>query len=104
MPSPRRTKVKSRPGLYYRATPRGRRYELTYLDSDGRRRWQTVPGFDNLELAETLLVEIRSKLNHGERVAPSRQSFADLSAEWGAQLNVGERTREHYERDLRLHL
>ena len=102
MPDARRTKVKGKQGIYFREVGGCRRYEITYLDSDGRRRWQTVPGLDNLDEAEHAVVEIKSKLNKGERVAPSRQSFAELSEEWKAQLSVAERTREHYERDLPL--
>jgi integrase len=104
MSTPRRTKVKGKPGIYYRPTPQGRRYEVTYLDSDGRRRWETVDGFDNLEAAESVLGEKQQKLRHGERVAPSQQTFAELYEEWKAQLNVAERTLDHYERDARLHL
>jgi integrase len=102
--SPRRTNLKAKTGVYFRMVGSHRRYEVTYLDSDGRRRWQTVPGFDNLEDAEKVLVAIKGKLNKGERVAPSRQSFGELYEEWAAQLSLSERTREHYERDMRLHL
>src|SRR5262249_41952471 len=100
----RRTKVKNHSGVYYRTMSRGRRYEVTYLDSDGHRRWQTVPGYDNLVEAEALLGEKREKLRRGERVAPSRQTFAQLYEEWMAQLNLAERTLDHYARDARLHL
>ena len=100
----RRTKVSGRRGIYYRDTPQGRKYEVSYLDSDGRRRWQTVAGRDNLKEAETLLRAVGSKLDRGERVAPSRRTFADLADEWKAQLTVGDRTRELYDANLRLHL
>jgi Phage integrase, N-terminal SAM-like domain len=43
-------------------------------------------------------------MNRGERVAPSRRTFDDLADEWFGQLRVGERTRERYEQNLRLHL
>lgn len=102
MSSARRTKVKGKPGIYYREFHGRRRYEVTYLDSDGKRRWLTVDG--GLEQAEAVLGEKRQKLRKGERVAPSRQVFAELVEEWQAQLNVGERTREHYLADMRLHV
>ena len=104
MPDARRTKVKGKPSVYFRELGGRRRYEITYVDSDGRRRWQTVPGFDNLDEAEAALGDVRQRLRKGERVAPSRQSFSELHDEWAAQLGVSERTREHYERDVRLHL
>ncbi len=99
---PRRTKVKGKPGIYYREVGGARRYEITYLDTDGRRRWQTVPG--DLKEAEAALVAVKGKLQKGEAVRPSRLSFGELADEWTAQLNVSERTSEHYLRDLRLHL
>ena len=60
----RRTRVKGKPGIYYREVRNGnrsgRRYEVTYLDSDGRRRWKTMPGQDNLDEAEIALVEVKA--------------------------------------------
>jgi integrase len=104
----RRTRVKGKPGIYFREVRDAgrvrRRYEVTYLDSDGRRRWQTVPGFDNLEQAEAALVAVKGKLHNGVRVAPSKVTFNDLADGWYAQLAVGERTREGYEANLRLYL
>src|SRR5947209_5157473 len=41
----RRVAVKGHRGVYYRIAASGRRvYEITYADSEGRRRWQVVPG------------------------------------------------------------
>jgi hypothetical protein len=104
-PSPaRRTKVKGKQGIYYRQVGKRRRYEITYLDSDGRRRWQTVPGFDNLDDAEAMLVEVKGKLNRGERIAPGKLTFNEAADMWFAGKNVAERTRERYESNLRLYL
>lgn len=108
----RRTKAKGKPGIYYRLVSVGenpkqrqvRRYEVTYLDSDGRRRWKTVPGYDNLSDAEALLVEIKRKLHRGERVAPTKRTFDELADEWRSQLRVGERTVERYDSNLRIYL
>ena len=58
MSDKRRTKVDGKPGTDYRKIGSRRRYEVTYLDLDGRRRWQTVPGFDNLDAAEAVLGEL----------------------------------------------
>jgi hypothetical protein len=46
-PRPRRRPVARHPGIYYRPQPGGRvgpPYEIAYLDSTGRRRWQVVYG------------------------------------------------------------
>jgi integrase len=100
----RRTKVRGKQSIYFREVGGRRAYEVTYLDSDGRRRWKRVEGFDNLDAAEAALGGIKQRLRRGERVAPSRQSFSELHEEWKTQLRVSERTLEHYERDMRLHL
>ena len=104
----RRTRVKGKPGVYYREVRDGartrRRYEVTFLDSDGRRRWQTIQGFDNLDDAEAALVATKGKLHNGVRVAPSKLTFNVLADEWFRQLSVGSRTRERYEANLRLYL
>jgi integrase len=102
MSTPRRTKVKGKPSIYYREIEGRRRYEVTFLDETGTRRWRTVDG--NLEAAEAALVEVRSKLNRGERVAPSRLTFDEAADLWFAGKNVAERTRERYESNLRLYL
>ena len=94
----RRSKVKGRPGIYYRKIGSRRRYEVTYLDSDGRRRWQTVPGFDNLDAADAALGESPSGTAR-ERVTPARQTVDELQEEWSGQLRVSERTVDHYARD-----
>ena len=74
----RRTRAKGKQGIYYREVKDGnrsrRRYEVTYLDSDGRRRWQTIPGHDNLEQAEAALVAIKGKLHNGVRTFPAGHS------------------------------
>jgi integrase len=76
----RRVRVAKHPGIYYRETPAGRRYEITFLDSDGRRRWQTIDG--GLREAEAALGELRSRLHRGERVAPTKITFAELAETW----------------------
>ena len=73
-----------------------RRYEITHLDSDGRRRWQTVKGYDDLDEAQGDLVRINHKLRRGERVAPSKQTFDQIADEWLAQLRVFDHNRQWY--------
>ena len=110
--SPRRKAVQGRPGIYFREVSidragkrrRVRRYEVSYLDSDGRRRWQTIPGHDNLDEAERELVRIKVRLADGERVDGSGLRFDELADMWLSQLQLSERTRERYEANLRTHL
>lgn len=92
------------PGIHFRQVGGRRRYEITYLDETGTRRWKTLPGFDNLEQAEAELVGVKAKLNRGERVAPSKLTFDQAADLWFAGKNVAERTRERYESNLRLYL
>jgi integrase len=102
----RRTKVKGKPGIYYRETPKGRRYEITYLDSDGRRRWKTVEGFDNLADADDLLLKIKQEKKKGARLVSSRLTFSQLVEQYQQRerRTLGERSRELYDSNLRLHL
>jgi integrase len=102
--APRRTKVKGKPGIYFRQVGKHRRYEVTYLDTDGRRRWQTIAGYDNLDDAEATLEEKKGKLRRGEQVRPNKATFGELAEKWLEQLTVGERTKELYDANLRLHL
>jgi integrase len=103
--TPRRTKVTGRRGIYYRKTPKGRKYEVTFTDTTGRQRWKTIPGTDNLKDAEAALEELRSKLRRGERVAPARLTFAETVELWRPTLaGLRPRTRDAYDSSLRVHL
>src|SRR4051794_8879677 len=100
----RRTRVAKHPGIYFRNGADGkRRYEVTYLDSTGRRRWQRVEG--NLEDAQATLDDVKGRKRRGERVAPTKATFAEYADAWlEAQSNLRPRTREWYEIALRVHL
>jgi integrase len=98
-PPARRIKVKGKPGIYYRETAKGRRYEITYLDSDGRRRWQTVPG--NLEDAERVLTSLKAKMHSGEPVRPAKITLGAYAEEWiEAEPNLRPSTRRIYREAL----
>lgn len=98
-----------RPGVYFREServmPSGRvktvrTYEVSYVDSTGRRRWQTISG--GLQDAVALRESLRTKIRAGERIAPSRKTVAEVAAEWlGSQANLRPRTRERYDVALR---
>jgi integrase len=105
LPLPRRRPVKRHPGIYYRPRPDGRvgpPYELCYLDSDGKRRWTVVHG--SLDEAEAKRSELRLRRRRGERIQPTRQTFADYANQWLERQTCRERTREKYSWALRKHL
>src|SRR5437870_4332966 len=80
----RRVSVKNHPGIYRRPIGAKRwRYEITYVDSAGRRRWQTIG--DNLEQAQVALEEITGRKRRGEKVIPGRRTFADVADDWLAR-------------------
>jgi hypothetical protein len=68
-------------GIYKRSTRDGKttRYEVAFVDSDGRQRWRTV---DRLQEARELRAELVSKVKHGERVAPSKITLIEYADEW----------------------
>jgi hypothetical protein len=93
----RRQRVQKHPGIYYRDTAAGRRYEVTYLDAEGRRRWRTVDG--GLREAQAALDEARQRTRRGERTAPATAPrVAEYADEWlERKTKLRERTREKYE-------
>jgi integrase len=102
---PRRRPVARHPGIYYRPRPGGRvgpPYEISYLDSTGKRRWAVVHG--TLDEAEAKRSELRLRRRRGERLQPTRQTFADYAYAWLERQNCRERTREKYSWALHHHL
>ncbi len=102
--SPRRIKVAGHRGVYRRSNRDGQKiYEIKYVDSDGRARWETIRG--GLREAEARRAEIVGRKHRGERIAPSRRPLADVAEEWLAgQSHLRERTRVGYESALRAHV
>jgi integrase len=99
----RRAPVKGHRGIYYRDAPKGRVYEITYYDSDGRRRWKTVG--PSLKEAESARADIVRKKHEGVRVSPARTTFGEFAASWlDGQSHLRPRTHELYEQHLRSHL
>jgi hypothetical protein len=91
-------------GIYKRKTREGTiRYEVAYLDSDGRQRWRTVA---SLREARHVRADLVSKVARGERVAPSRVTFCEFADAWLTKQEPRLRRKTHdlYESYLRLHL
>lgn len=102
---PRRRPVPRHPGIYYRPRPGGKvqpPYEIAYLDSSGKRRWTVVHG--SLDDAEAKRAELRLRRRRGERIEPTRQTFAEYAWEWLERQPGRERTREVHSWALREHL
>jgi integrase len=73
-------RIRSRyPNIFYRETPKGRAYEISFYDHARRRRWERVPGFDNVDAAVELLADRQGKRRRGERTAPTSVRFADVA-------------------------
>ena len=101
-PGPRRVRVER--GVYYRDARAGRRYEVMYRDSDGRTRWQVVPG--GLKEARQARADVLSRVGRGERVAPTRLTVADYAETWleAQRLRLRPKTLKTYEASLRVHV
>src|SRR5919108_781502 len=102
---PRRRPVARHPGIYYRPRPGGKvapPYEISSLDSTGRRRWMVVHG--SLNDAEAKRAGLRLRRRRGERIEPVRKSFEEYAWEWLERQPVRERTREVHSWALREHL
>ena len=102
---PRRIKVKGRQGIYYRELEsRKRRYEIGYLDSDKKQRWETIDG--NLEAAQAKRDAIIARMRGGEIVSPSDLRVGDLLDTWLKEQTgvIRDSTVGRYEVDIRLRL
>jgi integrase len=102
---PRRRPVKRHSGIYYRPRLDGKvtpPYEIPYLDSKGKRRWEVVHG--NLDVAEARRSELRLRRRRGERIEPTRQTFEEYAREWLDRQTVRPRTLELYRWALNQHL
>src|SRR4051794_15906472 len=105
----RRESVPRRRGIYYRLDAKtGKRipgvFEITYYDSTGKRRWQTIPG--SVEDAETARADIAGRKRRGERVAPSKLTLGEYVPVWlaGQEGRLRPKTITTYEGNLRLHV
>ena len=92
----RRTRVEKHPGVYWRTGRDGKRaYEVTFVDSTGRRRWQRVEG--GLREAQDALDAIKGRQRKGERVVPSSVTFGEWFPQWlDAQTHLRPKTKRLY--------
>jgi integrase len=79
-PPARRTRAER--GIYYRQTPTGRRYEITFTDpTTGKQRWRNVEG--GIREARALRGDVVAKAARGERVlTPSSATLLDVANAW----------------------
>lgn len=68
------------PGIYYRDLKIGRRYEIAYTDSLGKRRFETVEG--GLRDAQRARAAVHERMHRGERVAPSKLTVKQLAEDY----------------------
>ena len=97
-------RVRVERGIYKRKTRGGRiRYEIAFLDSDARQRWRTV---DSLREARQQRADLMSRIGRGERVAPSKLTFADYADTWldGQEGRLRPTTHALYETYVRVHV
>ena len=83
-------------GIYKRQTRDGTvRYEVAYVDTDGRQRWCTVA---KLQDARKRRADLVSKVDRGEVIPSTKVLFADLAEEWYAARagKLRPRTRRYY--------
>lgn len=94
------------PGIWKRLGADGKPvYEITYRDSDGRQRRQTVIG--GVRAAEAALAKVKSDKGQGKRVAPNPRLTFEAAAERWMQAQASRlrpSTREAYRSCLDTHL
>lgn len=96
----RRTKVAKYVGIYRSSSGN---YEFQFRDSDGRLRFETVG--PNQQEAVNARADKLARMRKGERVAPTKQTFAEFATAWlDAQQQLRPRTREWYAIAIRKHL
>jgi len=99
---PRRVHVDR--GIYKRTSSGPTVYEITFVDSDGRQRWQTIEG--GLREARRARADVVSKLGRGERVVRSHETLTEYVERWLPTLEgqLRGRTLQSYERNLKRHV
>lgn len=101
-----RQRQRVEPGIWRRTNAQGQPvYEITFRDSDGRQRRQTVSG--GVKTARTALADVRGRMGHGKRVAPAPTlTFGQAAERWQQSQMAALRpaTQAAYAAHLRTHL
>jgi integrase len=100
------TREKVKPGIWRRRNAKGKPvYEITFRDSDGRQRRQTVAG--GMREAEQALADVKARMGKGERIAPNpKLTFAAAQEAWleAKGPNLQPKTLKTYDYALKTHL
>jgi integrase len=91
-----REKVEKTTGIFRRVTAAGKvRYDIQYVDADGRTRWRTT---DTLQEAKVLRADLVSKAARGEVIPTTKATFAELAEVWyeAKAPRVRQRTKRYY--------
>ena len=108
MSKPTRTVLRERikPGIWKRVGKDGKPiYEITYRDSDGKQRRQTIQG--GIRAAEIALHDKKARMGKGERVVPNpKLTFAEAAEKWlsSAKTSIRPATLAAYTSSLDTHL
>lgn len=98
-------RVRVEPGIYKRVDAAGKeRLEITYLDSDGRQRWQTLPERSTITAARNERADVRARKGRGEKVRPNpRLRFGDAADKWwdGQAVKLRSATQSAYGASLK---
>ncbi len=102
---PSRPRIKTRhPGIYYRERPGGeRQYVIWYTGTDGKPRFENVPGGE--QDAVKARARILDRIAHGHSVAPTKLTIAEWAPQWLEERdNLKPRTRETYAYQIAQHI
>lgn len=68
------------PGVYWRESKEGRRYQISYFDSNGTRVFKTVEG--NYKDACAALRDVKNRMGKGERVINHKLTVSELAEDF----------------------
>lgn len=100
-----RPRIRTRhPGVYYRLRADGTRQHIyEYTDSEGKQRFKNFPGGERETAKER--AKVIGRLAKGEKIAPSRVTFADFARSWlKEQHNLSPKSVETYRNAIEVHL
>ena len=92
------------PGVYYRERPDGsRQYIIWYVGTDGKPRFENVPGGERG--AKQARARIVDRIAHGHHVAPTKLRVSDWAKTWLEERNdIRPKTLKTYETNLKCYV